>query len=45
MFMYTGVLSVYYMHACSDNTGQKRALDPLRLEFQRVESCYVGARY
>lgn len=32
--------TVYFMHASG---GHKRALDPLRLEFQMVVNCCVGA--
>lgn len=45
-FMCVGVLpacvSICTACACSARGGQKRALDPLKLEVQMIIICYVG---
>ena len=35
-------MDVNYTH-CSVHVGQKRALDPLELDLQKIVSCYVSA--
>ena len=43
VYEYFACMDVYVPHGCSARGGQKRALDPLKLELYSIVNCRLGA--